>query len=134
MVLAGCAAGTAASSPSTDRAAVTASTAPTTRPASGTSPGSPTTAAFDGTVVDVAIAAGEVVASDERVIVTLGTVVRMVVDSDIDDELHVHGVDESVELRAGQTVTHDFTANVPGTFEVELHGSGDLLFTLQIQP
>lgn len=90
--------------------------------------------AFDGTVVDVVVADGEVMTSNERVIVTLDTAVRLVVASDIDDELHVHGIDEYVELQAGRTATHDFIASVPGTFEVELHGSGDLLFTLQIEP
>lgn len=140
LLAAGCSAGTAAPGPSTDGVAVSESAAQTTTPTTpatnGTSTGSPTPAppVFDGTVVDIVIADGEVTTSQERVIVTLGTVVRLVVASDIDDELHVHGVDESVDLLAGQTVTHDVTANVPGTFEVELHGSGDLLFTLQIQP
>lgn len=132
----GCAGKTTATGLSADRATVTASATPTTAPTSGPPPGSSTAQppAFDGTAIDIVIADGEVVASEERVIVTLGTVIRLTVASDVRDELHVHGVDETVELPAGQTVTHDFTASVPGTFEVELHSSGDLLFTLQIQP
>ncbi len=66
--------------------------------------------------------------------VPLGGQVRLVITSDEVDEVHVHGVDEYVALAPGPAVTHDFTASIPGIFEVELHEAGDLLFTLQVEP
>lgn len=90
--------------------------------------------AFDGTVVEVDIAAGEVLTAEKRVVVPLGSQVRIAVTSDVTDEVHVHGVDEYIPLTPGEPVTRDFTASIPGTFEVELHDAGDLLFTLQVQP
>lgn len=92
-----------------------------------------TARAFDGTVVEVDIAGGEVRTAEERVFVPLNSAVRLVVSSDAAGEVHIHGVDEYVQLRPGETVTHEFTATVPGTFEVEIHDAG-LLFSLQVEP
>ena len=109
--------------------------APTTGSGAATAPSSPTAGpAFDGTVVEVQVVDGEVRTARPRVVVPLGGRVRMVVTSDVADELHVHGVDESVLLEAGETTSHEFIADVPGVLEVELHDSGVLLFTLQVQP
>jgi hypothetical protein len=94
----------------------------------------PAAPAFDGTVVEVSFAGGEVTTAQPRVTVPLGSQVRMVVTSDAVDEVHVHGVDEYVALAPGAPVTHDFTASIPGIFEVELHEAGDLLLTLQVEP
>lgn len=115
-----------AATPTIEAPAPTAEPAPTTE--------APAAPAFDGTVVDVEIAGGEVRTAEPRVVVPLGGQVRLVVTTDAVDEVHVHGVDEYVPLAPGAPVTHDFTASIPGIFEVELHDAGDLLFTLQVQP
>lgn len=81
----------------------------------------------------VDVAAGEVETESKRVKVDQGAEVRLVVTSDETDEVHIHGVDDYVDLPAGQTVTYDFTASVPGTYEVELHDAGTVLFSLQVQ-
>lgn len=104
-------------------------------PASPTAPPTPlSTPAFDGTVVTVSLADGEVETESKRVKVDQGSEVRLIMTSDEDNEIHIHGVDEYVDLTAGDTVTHDFTAEAPGTYEVELHeGDRQLLFNLQVQ-
>jgi len=89
---------------------------------------------FDGTVVTATVVKGDVRTAAKRVKVPLDSKVRLVVTSDVRDEVHVHGVDEYVPLTPGRTSTHDFVARVPGTFEIELHDSGALLLTLQVQP
>lgn len=90
--------------------------------------------AFDGTVIDITNAGGTVSTPAKRVQVALGSRVRLVATSDVQEEIHVHGVNDYVDLQAGQTTTHDFTASIPGTFEIELHGSGDLILNLTVQP
>lgn len=81
----------------------------------------------------VEVVAGRVLVDEPRVIVPVGSLVRLVVTSDTAHEVHVHGVDVTADLRPGQPTTLDFVASIPGSFEVELEDTGDLLFTLQVQ-
>ena len=90
--------------------------------------------AFDGRIVEITIAGGRVQTAAERVVVALNSMVRLIVTSDVADEVHVHGIDEEFELQPGETVTRDFVADIPGIFEVEAHGDAGLLFTLQVEP
>ena len=113
-------------------ASQTPAAAPTS--AATTAPASPAPPVFDGTVVEVTYAGGVVTTKDRQVRVPLGSQVRPVATSDVQEEIHVHGVDAYVDLPPGQMVTYDFTASIPGTFEVELHGAGDVLFDLSARP
>lgn len=138
LLAAGCAAGDASTgAPSLATAPTVASSPPSTPgvlPSPTAASAAPSSApAFDGTVVTVDVAAGEVETESKRVKVDQGAEVRLVVTSDETDEIHIHGVDDYVDLPAGQTVTYDFTASVPGTYEVELHDAGTVLFSLQVQ-
>lgn len=63
----------------------------------------------------------------------LGARVVLAVTSDTADELHVHGFDQSVELKPGRRTTLELTADSPGLFEVELHESGLLLVQLEVR-
>ena len=90
--------------------------------------------AFDGRIVEITIAGGQAQTAAERVVVALNSVVRLIVTSDVADEVHVHGIDEEFEVQPGETVTRDFVADIPGIFEVEAHGDAGLLFTLQVEP
>lgn len=53
--------------------------------------------------------------------VALGSMVKIVVSSEVDGLLHVHGFEEKVELIAGETTEAMFTASMSGVFEVETH-------------
>ncbi len=68
-----------------------------------------------------------------RVEVAAGTTVRLRVSSDIDDELHVHGYEVGIPLRAGSTTERDIRADRPGLFEVESHGTGAPLLQLVVR-
>jgi len=69
---------------------------------------------------------------DGRLSVRAGDSVTLVLNSEIDDELHVHGYDLTADLQAGQTTELTFDATIPGVFEVELHDAGTVLLSLQV--
>lgn len=84
-------------------------------------------------LVRVTVRGGEVVGGAQRVKVEKGDVVRLLVTSDVADEVHLHTYDESVEVAAGQTAALTFTASIGGVIEVELEEAGLTLVRLQIQ-
>ncbi len=105
------------------------SNAPSTSPSATT----PAPATSGTRVIEVRIADGAVQTDADRVEVAAGQSVRVFVTSDVDDELHVHGVDETVDLVAGETTTLDVTVDEPGVFDVETHEGGLLLFQLVVR-
>jgi Cupredoxin-like domain len=118
ILVSGCAAGSTAADPSTSSR-------------TSASPGASTSAKTTDIVVSVKD--GKVSPKTHRVKVAVGSSVRILVSSDVDDEVHVHGFDIEREISAGQSVTIDFTADQTGVFEVETHESDLLLFQLQVQ-
>ena len=99
-----------------------------------TADNAPASAGPGGTKVEVTIADGKVAPDPSRKVeVAAGDRVHLRVTSDHADEIHVHGYDIEKEVSAGGTVTIDFTADIPGQFEVEVHHmSPGLLFTLVV--
>jgi hypothetical protein len=109
-------------------------TPPSTSPASSTSAGtSSSQTAFAGTEIVVAVTNGKVSPPTHRVKVAKDTAVRLLVTSDVNEELHVHGYDLMKELPAGQQATLDFTADQAGVFEVEAEESGLQLAQLEVR-
>lgn len=80
------------------------------------------------------IRGGEKTAGPDIIDVAQGTELRLIINSDQPDELHVHGYDLSRELPAGQTVNLAFTAERSGRFAIELHAAHNELTTLQVKP
>lgn len=76
------------------------------------------------------VTAGEVI----KLRFTEGETVRFRARSEGDEEIHVHGFDRYVDLPAGETVNVAFEASITGIFEVELHGSGEQIAQLRIDP
>jgi heme/copper-type cytochrome/quinol oxidase subunit 2 len=100
---------------------------------SATTSASPTeTASAEAVQISVAVKDGKVSPKTHREKVPLGSQVRLIVSSDVDDEVHVHGYDIEKEVAAGQSVTFEFTADQPGVFEVETHESGLQLLQLEV--
>lgn len=128
--LAGCAAGEA------DGAAPAASTSSTPGETAGGNSASTSAAPSpsDDTVeVAVQVRDGQVRPKTRRVDVPLGATVRLVVTSDVDDEIHVHGYDVEAELAAGREAVVDFVADQPGLVEVETHEGGLALVQLAVR-
>ncbi len=100
------------------------------------SAGAPTR--YDADVADavqtitIDIVDGEPVGGVQREEVALGSVVGLMVTSDIAEEVHVHGYDILRAVSEGHPAHFAFNAEIPGVFEVELEGSGRLLMQLEI--
>ena len=92
-----------------------------------------TTAAPEGREVELTFSGGEVTGGPQRVAVAAGERVRLLVTSDVAEEVHVHGYDLEVALAPGTPTPIDLVGDLPGVWEVELHGSGDVLCELEVQ-
>jgi hypothetical protein len=103
-------------------------------PSAGAAPaaGSPSGATTNARVINVTVRGGQVSGDTGRVEVPMNTPVSIQVTSDVADELHVHGYDKEAQIPAGGTGKVSFTADIPGVFEVELHGSEKQLLSLQV--
>ena len=82
--------------------------------------------------IAVEVVGGAPVGGVQRVEVDLGSVVALMVTSDVTEEVHVHGYDILRAVSAGHLAHFAFTASIPGVFEVEFEGSGRLLLQLEI--
>ena len=56
------------------------------------------------------------------------------VDSDVGDEVHMHGYDIMKDVKAGGSVTFDFPATIEGVFEAELEGRKEQILELTVNP
>jgi hypothetical protein len=83
-------------------------------------------------VIEVTVADGSVTGGADRHRVGLGEVVAFTVSSDMTDEIHVHGYDLYGDVEAGDTATVEFTADIPGVFEIELEEAGLKLAELEV--
>jgi plastocyanin len=83
--------------------------------------------------IEVLITDDTVDTAEDSVEVAVGEIVRVTVTSDVDDEVHVHGVDQTAELSAGLPTTLEFSLAEPGVYEVETHEGGLLLFQLLVR-
>ncbi len=63
-----------------------------------------------------------------------GDRVRFKVDSDVADEVHVHGYDLMEDVSAGGTARFSFEATIEGRFEVELENAGVQIAELEVEP
>ncbi len=116
------AAATTLATPTTTTASTTIAAAITTTTTSTTT--TTTTTPDDGvTRVDVTVANGAVVGGLEVVSVPLGEPVVLTVDADVADEVHLHGYDLFAQVGPGAPASIEFTADIPGIFEVELEGA-----------
>ncbi|MEJ7718072.1 MAG: hypothetical protein WKF31_08950 [Thermoleophilaceae bacterium] len=75
----------------------------------------------------IRVAGGEPAGEPKTVSVESGDTVRLAFRSDAAGEVHIHGYDRYVDLKAGRTVRTRFPAEIEGIFEMEEHGSGALL-------
>jgi hypothetical protein len=68
-----------------------------------------------------------------RIEVARDSQVRLLVTSDVDDELHIHGYDVEEPLEAGRTTTVELVADQSGVFEVETHEGELALLQLEVR-
>lgn len=107
---------------------------PTAEHSGGHSTAEPSTTPAGPTArtITITVRGGQVSGDTGRVEVPLGTPVTVAVTSDVADEIHVHGYNLTADVPAGESGSVDFTATIPGVFEVELEGAHLQLFELQV--
>ena len=77
---------------------------------------------------------GKPVGGVQRIEFDSGDRVRFAVQSDVADEVHVHGYDISEDVAAGGSVRFSFPGDIEGVFEVELEGRGEQIAELRVSP
>lgn len=105
-----------------------------------TTTGSTTSTDAPGLLIEVAVRGGGVVLVVDslalepgvRVSVAVGSLVRIVTSGEVAEEVHVHGYDVAIDVTPGEEETAEFTADIPGIFEVELEGAGTVLLELEV--
>ena len=60
--------------------------------------------------------------------------VRLVVRSDVADEIHVHGYNFKKDVPANGSVQFNFPATIEGVFEIELEGRKEQIAELRVSP
>jgi nitrous oxide reductase len=103
-----------------------------------TAPARPTNTA-DNTVAEtkiptIVIKNGKPVGGIAELTYEKGEQVKFKVDSDVSDEIHVHGYDIMKDVEAGGSVSFDFPATIEGIFEAELEGRGEQILELTVNP
>lgn len=76
-------------------------------------------------VTRIDIQGGQVQGGAKRIEVTQGENVRIVVNADTADEIHLHGYDLTREAAPGAPARFRFKANLEGVFEMESHTAED---------
>lgn len=114
-------------------AATTAAATTATSSATSTSQATTSTAGFSGKLIEIKVTGDQVETAERRVTVATGEKVRIRVQSDVADEVHVHGYDLKKDVAPGQPAVIEFTADVPGSFEVELEEAHRKLIDLLVQ-
>jgi hypothetical protein len=97
--------------------------------------GASKTPAGGGLSVDVTIAHGQVTPANATLQATVRQPITLHVTSDAADELHVHSVpDHKFEVAAAANQTFQFSVDVPGNVDVELHHLDRTVATIQVRP
>jgi hypothetical protein len=104
--------------------------------ASGTMPSKSATAPADPrTIIDVTIAGGTVTPTNAQAQAVAGRPIVLAVSSDVVDELHVHSVPEhTFDVDARPDQQFEFTVDVPGRVDVELHDLHRTVVTIEVLP
>ncbi|MDT5142102.1 MAG: hypothetical protein QOE52_2813 [Mycobacterium sp.] len=93
------------------------------------------TATGAGLSVNVTIAHGEVTPANATLQATVHQPITLHVTSDAADELHVHSVpDHKFQVAVAANQTFQFTVDVPGNVDVELHHLDRTVATIQVRP
>lgn len=87
-----------------------------------------------GKVPTIVVKNGKPVGGIRDLTYNKGEQIHFVVDSDVSDEVHVHGYDIMKDVKAGGSVSFDFPASIEGVFEAELEGRKEQIIQLTVNP
>ena len=85
--------------------------------------------------IDITIAHGQVTPANATLQAAVRQPITLHVTSDATDELHVHSVpDHKFEVAATANQSFQFSVDVPGTVDVELHHLDRTVATIHVHP
>jgi hypothetical protein len=87
-----------------------------------------------GKVPTIVVKDGKPVGGVRELTYGKGERIHFVVDSDVSDEVHVHGYDVMKDVKAGGSVSFDFPASIEGVFEAELERRREQIIQLTVNP
>jgi len=108
----------------------TTSTPTTTKSTSGTTKSPPT----GNEIPTIVVKGGKPVGGVRDLSFEEGDRIRFEVESDVSDEIHVHGYDLMKDVEAGGKVSFDFPATIEGVFEAELEERKQPIAELTVNP
>jgi len=82
----------------------------------------------------IQLAVEDVAMSPDKVEVGEAARVKLLLTSDGPVEVHLHGYDLEREIEPGETTTRSFASDLTGRFEIENHGSEEVLSVLLVRP
>ena len=85
-------------------------------------------------VPTIVVKKGHPVGGIKQLTYNKGEQVHFNLDSDVSDEVHIHGYDIMKDVKAGGSVTFDFAATIEGVFEGELEGRKEQILELRVNP
>jgi plastocyanin len=131
LTLAACSGGTPTpATPSTSSSSATTSAPSSTSSTSASTTMSPTSS---GRTIAITVSGRTVTPAPAQVDLPVGQTLTLVVTSDHDDELHAHGFDVEVPLKAGVPTSITLTGKDAGVFEVETHEPALTLLTVAVR-
>jgi hypothetical protein len=82
----------------------------------------------------ITVKGGKPVGGVQRIKVKKGDIVRLIIESDVADEVHVHGYDLQTNTRPGRKVGMEFKATSDGNYEIELENRKVQIAQLTVEP
>ena len=84
--------------------------------------------------VQIVVKNGKPVGGVKKINVNKGDPVQFTVQSDVADEIHVHGYDFHKDVKKGGSVSFSFPAKIDGVFVIELESRSEQIASLEVQP
>jgi hypothetical protein len=88
----------------------------------------------NGKVPVIVVENGKPVGGIRTLTYNKGDRIRFKVDSDVSDEVHLHGYDAMKDVKAGGSVSFDVPATIEGVFEAELEGRKEQIAEITVNP
>jgi heme/copper-type cytochrome/quinol oxidase subunit 2 len=83
---------------------------------------------------EIVVKGGKPEGGVQRIVVTKGDTVRLLISTDADHEVHLHGYDIARDTGPGKPARYRFKADVEGVFEMELEDTGEKIANLVVEP
>jgi hypothetical protein len=91
-----------------------------------------TSTTSSGAPVVIHVVNGKPQGGVQKIVVNKGDPVKFTVDSDVADEIHVHGYNFHKDVKKGGSVSFDFPAKIDGIFVIELESRSEQIASLQV--